>query len=682
MFSLSWLELSRFKRTSLTKAAVAAILIVPTIYGGLYLSANWKPTEHLGRLHAAVVNEDRGAVQPQSSERLTAGDDLVDSVTAKGAAGFDWTATSAEKAKAGLKDGSYYAVLTIPPGFSSSLVSTGGKDPHRAKLSFTTNDSNNFVVGQLSSTVLSGIRTSLDHTTTANYLSKMYVGFNDIHAQTSKAASGAHRLNSGSSDLRDATGSLVTGLTKLDTASGKLADGADDVNDGARSAASNSATLADGAGQVAEGTSRLAAGADSATSRVEQVRAKAATLADSARTTARQAKSDFDKTGTTIRQSSRSEISALQKKYPHDPDIVRLAKTLNTAESRLDDASARAAQHESRAARIDQQLRERANSAVATARTVDRKVNSLNDGARKVSSGAARLHTGLTTLSTGAARLAGGANQLHAGVGKSVRGARKIDNGSDKLYSGIVDLSAGLDKGVKQIPTYSKSDRATRSDVAASPVNATQTTLNAVDHYGEGLAPFFVPLALWIGGMVTFMLLKAVPVRALASTVRSWRIMLAGWLPGAALGVVQALVLFGVLFLFVGLSAPSIPAVLGFGVLVAVCFAAVHQALVALFGAIGRLLGLILLVLQLTSAGGTYPVATSPGFFQAISPFMPMTYAVRGLRILTAGGDGAIVGGCVLVLVVTTCLALLATIAASHRGRMWTVGKLHPSLSL
>lgn len=682
MFSLSWLELSRFKRTSLTKAAVAAILIVPTIYGGLYLSANWKPTEHLGRLQAAVVNEDRGAAQPDSSGRLTAGNDLVKSVTKKGAAGFNWNEASADDAAQGLDDGKYYAVLTVPAGFSSSLVSSGEDDPHRAKLAFTTNDANNFVVGQLSATVLTGIRESLEHTTTAKYLSKMYVGFNDIHEQTSKAASGANRLKSGSSDLSDGTGSLVTGLTKLDTASGTLAGGAQDLDKGARSAASNSKTLASGASQVAGGTAELAAGADSATSTVEQVHAKATRLADSAESGARRAKSDFGQARDTVRSSTDSEIAALKKKYPDDPDVARLAANIGTAQKKLDDASARASRHETELAHAERQVRERANSAVGTVKTVDTKINALNDGAQQVSSGAARLHTGLNTLSSGATKLAGGATQLHSGVGKSVKGAKKVDHGADQLHTGIAKLSSGLDKGLKQIPTYSKSDRATRSDVAASPVNATQTKQNAVEHYGEGLAPFFVPLALWIGGMVTFMLLRAVPVRALASTARSWRIMVAGWLPGAALGVLQVLVLFAVLFLLVGLSAPSIPAVLGFGALIAVCFAAVHQALVALFGAIGRLLGLILLVLQLTSAGGTYPVATSPGFFQAISPFMPMTYAVRGLRVLTAGGDGAITAESVLALVVTTCLALLVTIYASHRRRMWTIAKLHPSLSL
>lgn len=94
------------------------------------------------------------------------------------------------------------------------------------------------------------------------------------------------------------------------------------------------------------------------------------------------------------------------------------------------------------------------------------------------------------------------------------------------------------------------------------------------------------------------------------------------------------------------------------------------------------MLVLALLMLQLTSAGGTYPVQTSPGFFNAIHPFLPMTYVVEGLRHLITGGGLWPVWRAVLVLLAFTAGALALTAVSARRKQVWTVHRLHPELSL
>ena len=102
----------------------------------------------------------------------------------------------------------------------------------------------------------------------------------------------------------------------------------------------------------------------------------------------------------------------------------------------------------------------------------------------------------------------------------------------------------------------------------------------------------------------------------------------------------------------------------------------------ALLGGIGRLVALVLLMLQLASAGGTYPVATAGPFFETLSPFLPLTYGVQGLRRLIAEGATAQVWSDVGALVVFGLLATGVTLVACHRRRTWSVAKLHPSLTL
>jgi putative membrane protein len=106
------------------------------------------------------------------------------------------------------------------------------------------------------------------------------------------------------------------------------------------------------------------------------------------------------------------------------------------------------------------------------------------------------------------------------------------------------------------------------------------------------------------------------------------------------------------------------------------------QWLNAKFGAAGRILVLAVLMLQLTSAGGTYPVQTSPAFFNAIHPYLPMSYVVDGLRRLITGGDlGVVWQGCA-VLAAFTVGALALTALSARQKQVWSLDRLHPELSL
>jgi putative membrane protein len=106
------------------------------------------------------------------------------------------------------------------------------------------------------------------------------------------------------------------------------------------------------------------------------------------------------------------------------------------------------------------------------------------------------------------------------------------------------------------------------------------------------------------------------------------------------------------------------------------------QFLTARFGPAGRLLVLALLMLQLTSAGGTYPVQTSPGFFGALHPYLPMTHVVEGLRhLVTGGGLGPVWQACGLLAGYAVC-ALALTAHTARRSQTWTIDRLHPEISL
>jgi putative membrane protein len=251
-----------------------------------------------------------------------------------------------------------------------------------------------------------------------------------------------------------------------------------------------------------------------------------------------------------------------------------------------------------------------------------------------------------------------------------------------KLADGSEKLSDGLHDGASQIPDYDKKDRDQRTGVMADPVQLASQSLHKAPNYGTGFAPYFIPLSLWVGAMVAYMLIQPLNRRALAAGASAWRIALAGWLPVAALGVLQVAALMSVLHWALGLQMVRAAGTVGFLFLVTACFAAIVQWLNARFGAAGRILVLAVLMLQLTSAGGTYPVQTSPGFFNAIHPFLPMTYVVEALRRLISGGGLGPVWQACAVLAAFTAGALALTALSARSKQVWTLDRLHPELSL
>nr|WP_258544826.1 YhgE/Pip family protein [Micromonospora provocatoris] len=259
-------------------------------------------------------------------------------------------------------------------------------------------------------------------------------------------------------------------------------------------------------------------------------------------------------------------------------------------------------------------------------------------------------------------------------------GSNRLVDGLTRLEGGAGDLADGLAAGERKLPGYD--DAATRAGVLGDPVGLIRDSQNPAGSYGVGFAPYFLSLALWVGAMITYMLLRPVNRRHVMSGAPGWRVVLAGWLPAAGIGLAQVTVLYTVVTLGLGLDPRHGPATFGLLALTSLAFTAIMQLLGVALGPAGRLAALALLMLQLTSSGGTYPVQTSPGFFQAIHPWLPMTYVVDGLRHTVNGGTTAPVVTGALVLLAFGLGAMALTVGAARRSRRLTPAKLHPELTM
>jgi putative membrane protein len=434
----------------------------------------------------------------------------------------------------------------------------------------------------------------------------------------------AERLLTGLSDVRD---SLVTAT-----------DGATQLADGASTAASGSSTLADGTAQLAAGTAQLAAGAQTLANGAQQVSAGNRQLADVA-----------DRAGTAVQQAAnalpqvRADIAAALAQQGLTPEEI------DQVLAKLDPLGARL-----------QEGNTQVQSAVG-------KVDQLAAGAASLASGAADLATGAGTVATGASAADDGAVQLRDGLAT--------------LASGTAELRDGLSDGVDAIPASTPELRSLQADTIADPVKVSSDKVASAEDYGAGLAPFFAALSAWIGIYALFLIVKPISRRAITALHSPLRITLAGWLTPAMLGAVQMLGLMGILAVTLGFTFDHPLGTLGVMVFASATFAAIILALNVWLGSVGQFLGLVLMVLQLVTAGGTFPWQTLPAPLAALHHVLPLGYVVDAMRQLMYGGDYARAGWDLAVLGMWLVGALLfAMIGVTRMTHRRTLRDLQPSL--
>ena len=709
VFELAGMETKRFMRSRLTAAALAVLAVVPLLYGALYLYAFWDPYGRLNHIPAALVVEDHTATASDGT-KVHAGRDLAAELERRQI--FDWHVTDEAGGEKGLASGRYQIMLRIPADFSANLVTApdAGQAPETAQLRAVSDDATNYLSGVFARTAFDEVRAAAASSASADYYDKMLIGFTDLKQQTEQAADGATRIDNGLGDAGRGAGKIAGGVDRahggagrISTGLGRADQGASDLVDGLTQLNEGAQQLATGTAQAATGGRQLATAVDGAADKIVPVlRDNARTIQDAANLVARGADTLAANIGTIDKAAGQAvhdakELQDYLNTLPADTKGLAEAKAL--AARLVTDAEQ--VQRTIQAADLDQ-LRAELRSVAATARQVAAaaphladdvqaaraQVDKLADGLSQLATGAQRLQTGTAQAKDGAEDLQGGiyqlstgARQLTGGLGELSTAQHRLVDGLGQLRGGAEKLASGLSDGAEQIPGYGD-DPSQRADILANPVALDRTVQHPAGTYGVGFAPYFLALALWVGAMITYMVLRPLNRRHLMSGAPAPRVALAGLLPAVAIGLTQATLLFAVVRFGLGLSPVHPLLTWGLLLLTATAFAAIMQLIGAALGAPGRILALALLMLQLTSSGGTYPVQTTPWFFQAIHPLLPMSYVVEAARhAIDGGAAGPVVTG-VLVLTAYAIGALILTVAVAHRGRRLTPSALHPELAI
>lgn len=376
--------------------------------------------------------------------------------------------------------------------------------------------------------------------------------------------------------------------------------------------------------------------------------------------------------------------------------LAKGASSLADGAARVDDGASSLASGSAALADGNSKIASGASSLASGSATLAEGTENLKSGTDSLKSGAATLKDGSGTLAEkeqaavegqqkvadGASNLKDGASQLSEGTGKLANGTDQLHSGASELKEGTSSLQSGLASGTKQVPNLSESDQTKVADTMSNPVTLSHNSLASGRNYGEGMGPFFMCLALWIGGLMLVQTLRVMNNRALASHAPSIRVMLGSWMPFGLVGVAQATLMFVVIKFGLGFEMAHPWLVWLFLCFVALVFTGFIHGLTVFLSAPGKLMALVVLILQLVTGGGTMPYETLPEPIRWMHDFFPMGYAVTGMRRLSYGVNESSLWGIMLVLALWGLAGLLLGYLGTRRDRTWSLKKLAPEITV
>jgi putative membrane protein len=693
-------ELKRLTATSLARLALVALMVVPLLYGGMYLWANQNPYAKLDHIPAAIVNNDSGA-KDSDGNAVNYGDKVTDQLVKGG--DFDWHVVSAKQASKGIRDETYNFVFTIPSDFSDDLTSTGTQNPTAAKINLTTNDTTSYLSSTIADQAGNTIRATVTQEVSKQAASTLLVGLNDVRTNLGTAASGSQKLVDGSKQLKSGLDTAKSGADTLASGNAQLASGATSLNSGLQTLQSKTAQLPAQTKQLSDGLDQLKSQTASLPADTATLKAGADGVADGNKklntkvSTAAKASADLLAGLPAAQKQAAAAQAAILTSVMDKADVSPAQQeAINTALAQIAEQTNAAVTNQATAASKQlaelqegtQQLQDGSAQVAAGTDQLAAKTPALTNGIAQLDAGANQLSAAAPALTSGIAQAANGSSQLSTGAAQASTGATnlasgitKLDSGAADLVSGATKLTSGLNDGIDKIPATTSATRDKQAAAIANPVTIKDSSVASAGSYGAGLAPFFISLAAWIGMYALFLIIKPISKRAITAIKAPARITLAGWLTPAALGLIQMLALFAIVKFALGFDVSNPAGMIGIMVLASAAFAAIIMTLNVWLGSVGQFLGLVLMLIQLVTAGGTFPWQTLPGPLAALHFALPMSYAVDAIRQLMYGGSMSAAWNDAGVLALWLLGALLLSfLAASRMTRKRTMRDLRPSL--
>ena len=666
---IAWEEVKKIFGDRMGRATLLVVAMVPLLYGGLYLWAFWDPYAHMQDLPIAVVNEDSGATFEGAT--VNYGNDLVS--TLKSNQVLKWSFISENEAKSGLKDRKYYIEVKVPNNFSSNIVSANSDTPTQAGIEFTAREATNLLAAQVTNRYISEIVNRVNVQVGEAYYKSIFEKSHQSALKVQEAATGAGTLSNGIGQLHAGSEALSEGIGSAKNGSQAIADnlivasaGADKLSGGITVINDGYNKLFSGLQVAGQSLDALNTGSKTVSTGLTTLNSSLSQLTDGTN----QAKKGLADSTNAVSQAILvlQKYSAANSSTSTDLDFQTALALLNGGNNGLKSVNSSMTSISSGMGAASTGTQ----SLLAGQLKVSGGISQIAEKMTEAIQGGTALQSGLNTAKEGSISLNSGLKQLSTGAGDLNNGLLQIQNGNAKISdslqqakNGSAVLASSLQAGASEALLQTDPDSTNKKlAVLSNPIALKDTSIQKVANYGTGFAPYFIPLALWVGALLMFFVVGVDDVKIASEESSSRQLVLGKYSVLAGIGVIQAL-LTGLLLQFsLGLQVAHVGLFYLFLVLMSWSFIAILKFLVALAGDAGKFIGIVLLMLQLTSCAGTFPIETIPNFFQKISPWLPMTYGTLGLREIISGDNMHVIFSTSMVLIGVIVVFLFLLIAA------------------
>lgn len=652
------------------------LVVIPSLFTWFNVIASWNPFDNTRNLTVAVANTDDGYQSDLVPIRLNVGEQVVSALRAND--DLNWVITTEEDAVDGTRSGEYYAAIVLPPTFSADMMTfyTSGAD--RTRIDYYLNEKKNALapkvtdrgasevstsinevftetLGEAGMNILTSLSDYLDDADTQAALSKLQARVDSVAAQLRAGASTADMFGSliaSSRPLVDSASGLITGSgDALRDAGGALGGGKDAAASLKKVLSSSTSALGDALAQTSAGYQGVSDSIDEVYAAMDSQSASAAgtigSLADRVQVQIDQQQELRDGLVNDVRpQLPESLLDAFDASVSRiDAAIARqqaLQDRLDEAASQVMDSS-----ESSQATRDEiKKLAAQAKAAVDDARI------SYTDGLQpKLDALASTLSSiggGIDSIS---GDLTSAANSLtdSSSTGSALADAQKLTTGISDSLTDTADrfaqlsaaLTTAIDTGdLSELTDVIGADPRALAMHLAEPVELTRIPVYSVVSFGAAMTPLYTMLALWVGALLTSVAIRVDPPRDGSTGLPDLspaETYLGRFGIFALVAFLQStLVCLGsVLYTQVQPEHPFLLILAGW--VSSLVFTLIIYTLVVTFGNAGKALAVLLLVMQISSSGGAYPLQVLPQWFQNVSPFLPATHAVSAMRSAIAG---------------------------------------------
>lgn len=648
------------------------IMILPSLYAWFNIAANWDPYGNTKGLRVAVASLDQGTRIEQLDTTVNIGDMIISNLHENDQIG--WQFVDEEQAVEGVKAGRYYACVIIPEDFSEKTASIFTSNVQKPTLQYYVNEKKNAIATKITdkgvSTIQQQVNESLISASSEALGKAFHVTYGTVEGKTEDLA------DEMVSSMKDARNDLVLMGSSVGALKSSLTAGKGLLSSVQAMLPDSKALLKSGQDTGAEASRLIRTSedlSDTMTDSVGNVLDIEDGLMDSVDRSVRDAIDRWDRdtnaaagelnkasdvlnTLLNVNQKLFDLVNNLKEKIPGPGKVLGVLSDMITSQidrqknmihmiETAEDTVLRTgklpedARQEIRKSldeMMDQgsRITDQYHSQVKPALTAG--LDSLYDSISAASDYAVGINGLLPQIDGTLTQTTGSFDSLIETLDQTesmiAAGEEKLDRIIDEVES--VEESERLAKIVEIM----KNDPETMGDFLSSPVNLEENQIYPIENYGSAMTPFYTILAIWVGGLVLVAVLKCRVVEdEKIHGGKAYEKYFGRYFTFMVFGVAQALIVaLGDLCLLKIQCLEPAKFVLA-AVLASVVFVNIIYTLTISFGDVGKALAVVLLVIQVAGAGGTFPIEVTPHFFRMVNPMLPFTHAINAMRECVGG---------------------------------------------